>query len=399
MTIGSRLSALGATLFACALTAPFDSQGQSVLAQGPFDSRLPSALAQGRAGDAPQMAEAVFKNVQMLKGIPVDEFMDAMGMFSAALGYDCSSCHSKDISSNREAFAVATPLIQRARGMIAMTSNLNRMYFGGQPRVTCFTCHRGNYRPDAVPNLALQYGALIEDPNAMEIIPSREGTVDQLFDKYVKAVGGPQRVAALTSFTATGTYAGFNTGGGDVPIEIFARAPNQRATVVRMPDGEAVKTYDGRSAWAAEGWRPLPLLPLTGGNLLGARIDAIAQFPSAIRPAFAQWRLSSTIIDDNPVDILQGANPGELPVNFYFDESGLLIRMVRWNRTAVGPVPTQVDYSDYKEVAGVKLPFHIVVTWTDGQNTTTLKDVRPNVSIDPGRFTRPAPFQRRAIRN
>ena len=229
MTIGSRLAALGAVLVAGALTAPFDSQG-------------PSVLAQGRADDAPQMSDAVFKNVQMLKGIPVDEFMDTMGMFSAALGYDCSSCHSKDIASDRSAFAVATPLIQRARGMIAMTSNLNRMYFGGQPRVTCFTCHRGNYRPDAVPNLALQYGALIEDPNAMEIIPSREGTVDQVFDKYIKAVGGPQRVAALTSLTATGTYAGFNTGGGDVPIEIFARAPNQRATVVRMPDGEAVKT-------------------------------------------------------------------------------------------------------------------------------------------------------------
>ena len=376
MTIGSRLSALGVALFASTLTTV-------------------NVAGQAGSGPQPQMSEAVFKNVQMLKGIPVDEFMDAMGMFSAALGYDCSSCHSKEISSNRDAFAVATPLIQRARGMIAMTSNLNRMYFGGQPRVSCFTCHRGNYRPEAVPNLALQYGTLIEDPNAMEIIPSREGTVDQIFDKYLKAVGGPQRVAALTSFTATGTYAGFNTGGGDVPIEIFARAPNRRATVVRMPDGEAVKTYDGQSAWAAEGWRPLPLLPLTGGNLAGARVDAIAQFPAAIRPAFAQWRLSSTILDDEPVDILQGSNPGELPVNFYFDEDGMLVRTVRWNRTAVGVVPTQVDYSDYKDVAGVKLPFRTVVTWTDGQNTTTLKEIRPNVAIDAARFARPAPFTRK----
>jgi hypothetical protein len=347
---------------------------------------------------APQMSEQIFRNVQMLKGIPVDEFMDAMGMFSAALGYDCSSCHSKDIASDRDAFAVATPLIQRARGMIAMTANLNRMYFGGQPRVTCFTCHRGNYRPDAVPDLALQYGALIENPNAMEIIPSRTGTVDEVFNKYMEAVGGAARAAALTSYTATGTYAGFNTGGGAVPIEIFARAPNQRATVVRMPDGDAVKTFDGREAWASEGWRPLPLLPLTGGNLAGARLDALVQFPAAIRPAFAQWRLSSTIIDDEPVDILQGSNPGELPVNFYFDDEGMLIRTVRWNRTAVGTVPTQVDYSEYREVAGVKLPFRTVVTWTDGQNTIVLKDVRPNVPVDQARFARPAPFKR-AIRN
>jgi hypothetical protein len=325
--------------------------------------------------------------------------MDAMGMFSAALGYDCSSCHAKEIASDRDAFAVATPLIQRARGMIAMTNNLNRMYFGGQPRVSCFTCHRGHYRPELVPNLALQYGELVEDPNAMEIIPSRTGSVDQVFDRYMQALGGAARVAALTSLTATGTYAGFNTGGGDVPIEIVARAPNQRATSVRMPDGEAVKTFDGREAWAAEGWRPVPLLPLTGGNLIGARLDAIVQFPAGIRPAFAQWRVSSTIIDDKPVDILQGSSPGELPVNFYFDESGLLVRMVRWNRTAVGIVPTQVDYSDYREAGGLKLPFRTVVTWTDGQNTTVLKEIRPNVAIDASRFARPAPFKRNAIRN
>jgi hypothetical protein len=283
--------------------------------------------------------------------------------------------------------------------MIAMTNNLNRMYFGGQPRVSCFTCHRGHYRPEFVPNLALQYGELVEDPNAMEIIPSRTGSVDQVFDRYMQALGGAARVAALTSLTATGTYAGFNTGGGDVPIEIVARAPNQRATSVRMPDGEAVKTFDGREAWAAEGWRPVPLLPLTGGNLIGARLDAIVQFPAGIRPAFAQWRVSSTIIDDKPVDILQGSSPGELPVNFYFDESGLLVRMVRWNRTAVGIVPTQVDYSDYREAGGLKLPFRTVVTWTDGQNTTVLKEIRPNVAIDASRFARPAPFKRNAIRN
>jgi outer membrane lipoprotein-sorting protein len=38
------------------------------------------------------------------------------------------------------------------------------------------------------------------------------------------------------------------------------------------------------------------------------------------------------------------------------------------------------------------MPFHILVTWTDGQNTYELKDVQPNVAIDASRFARPAPF-------
>jgi hypothetical protein len=82
-------------------------------------------------------------------------------------------------------------------------------------------------------------------------------------------------------------------------------------------------------------------------------------------------------------------------VNFYFDDTGLLTRIVRWNRTAVGTVPMQFDYSDYRDVAGVKMPFHIVLTWTDGQNTIVLKEIQPNAGIGADRFARPAPFKAR----
>lgn len=354
-----------------------------------------AAAGQARPQQGPQMSETVFKNVQVLKGIPTDEFMDAMGMFSASLGYDCVSCHSPEIHTNREAFAIATPAIQRARGMIVMMNAINRGYFGGEPRVSCFTCHRAQYRPEFIPSLALQYGEVIFDPNSIRIIPEQRTSVDQVFDKYLQALGGRQRLASLTSFAARGTYEGFNTGGSPFPVEIFAKAPDQRTQIVRTPEGDAVKTHDGHSGWVAEGWRPLPLMTLTGGNLEGARLEAMTSFPASIRQAFSQWQVSSTTIDDRTVQLLQGTNAGQLPVNFYFDESGLLVRIVRWNRTAVGTVPTQIDYADYREVAGIKVPFRSMMTWTNGQNTIALSEVRPNVPIDAAQFARPAPFQRR----
>jgi hypothetical protein len=354
-----------------------------------------SAAGQAGPPQTPQMSETVFTNVQVLKGIPVDQFMDAMGMFSASLGYDCSSCHSAEIHTDRAAFAITTPMITRARQMLAMMNGLNAANFGGRPRVTCFTCHRGNPSPDDVPSLALQYGDLVDDPNRMAVLPVRNVSADQVFTKYIQALGGAQRLASLTSVVATGTYGGFNTGGGDVTIEIAARAPNQRTQVVRAPDGDAVKTYDGRNGWVAEGWRPLPLMALTAGNLEGARLEAITWFPAGIREAFSQWRVGATTIDDRPVQILQGTNAGQLPVNLYFDASGLLVRTLRWNRTAVGTVPTQTDYADYRDVAGVKMPFKLVVTWTDGQNTIALSEVRPNVAIDAARFSTPAPFRKK----
>jgi hypothetical protein len=190
-------------------------------------------------------------------------------------------------------------------------------------------------------------------------------------------------------------FTSFSTSGGEVPIEIYAKAPNQRAQVVHLPEGDSTKSYDGRNCWVAERWRPLPLMPLTGGNLASARLDALMSFPAGIQKAFSQWQLTTATIDDRPVQVLQGSNPGQLPVNLYFDDSGLLVRLVRWNKVAVGTIPAQIDYSDYREVAGVKMPFHIVVTWTDGQDLIELSNIRPNVAIDAARFAVPAPFKAR----
>ena len=350
----------------------------------------------GQTDQDAQVSERFFKNVQILKGIPVDEFMDTMGMFASSLGYDCVSCHSPEISRNRDAFAVDTPAIQRARGMIGMVNALNRSYFGGQPRVSCFTCHHGQDQPEFVPNLALQYGEIVFDPNSIRIVPDRQPVVDQVFDKYLQAVGGRQRLAGITGFVAKGTYEGSNTGAGSqYPLEVFVKAPNQRMQIIRAPGGDNTKTFDGKSAWVAERWRPLPLMALTGGNLEGARLEALSWFPAGIRQAFTDWQSSNTQIDNRVVQILQGSNKGSLPVNFYFDSAGLLVRIMRWNRTAAGTTPTQIDFSDYREVSGVKVPFQTIVTWTDGKDTIVLSEVSANAAIDANRFVRPAPFQPR----
>jgi hypothetical protein len=135
-------------------------------------------------------------------------------------------------------------------------------------------------------------------------------------------------------------------------------------------------------------------MELTGGNLEGARIEALTTFPATIKDAFTGWQVGSATIDDKPVQVLQGRSAASpLPVNFYFDQgSGLLVRSVRWNRTPVGTVPAQMDFSDYRDVSGVKIPFKIVITWTDGQNTIALNQVQANVPIDAAKFATPKPF-------
>jgi hypothetical protein len=347
-------------------------------------------LGVGLAGQAgappPPMAESVYLNVQVLKGIPVDQFNDTMGMFSSALLLDCVGCHDPKITSDPKAFATTTPRIQRARQMVVMMNALNRMYFGGQQRVTCFTCHGGDPQPEMSPSLRLQYGELVNDPSSFKFFPDLAAPpAEKILARYLDALGGAQRLAAFTSFTATGTYVGFDTSEQEVPLQVSARAPDRRT----LRAGDILWTHDGRRAWKFQPDTPIPLIELTGWSLTGSRIDAMTLFPAGLPKAFKEWQVGYADIDGRQVEVVRGTSPGESPVNLHFDESGLLVRLVRWTQTGAGPVPVQIDYSDYREVAGVKMPFHWVMTWTNGQSTIQLKDVRPNVAIDDARFGRP----------
>jgi hypothetical protein len=342
----------------------------------------------------PLMAEDVFKNVQLLKGISVKEFMDTMGFFSAATGMNCVDCHSAEGDSLAE-YAVDTPLKQTARKMILMVNMLNRGTFGGQRKVTCYTCHRATEHPEVIPSLLDQYSIAPDDPDKVEIPAGRASgqiSADQILDKYIQAIGGAPQIAKLTSFVAKGTYEGFDSFSEKVPIEVFANAPNQLTTIVHTQHGDNVSTYDGSHGWVAAADKLMRVLPLSGGDLEGAKIDGYLAFPSGIKQQF-KWRTGfpAVAIDDRSVQVIQEVGAGDPGAKLYFDnQSGLLVRQVRYSDTAVGVIPTQIDYSDYRDVAGVKMPFHWVMTWTDGKSTIELSEVQPNVHIDAAKFATPA---------
>ncbi len=359
--------------------------------------------AQGQTGSgraataAPRqvMAEDVFKNVQQLRGIPVSEFWDTMGFISAALGANCVHCHVESSLNSLEKFAEETPRKRRTREMIAMVNAINKTHFGGARVVTCNSCHNGGIRPEPVPSLLKQYSLPIEDPNAVESVAGTTGpSPTDVFNKYVAALGGTERLTGLTSFVAKGTYQGYDTYDQPVGYEVYARGPAQRTVIVHTQNGDNATVLDGRSGWVAAVDKPVPLLPLSPSELDGVQLDARLSFPATITAALTGWRASfpKTTIDDKDVQIVQGTGASGARIKLFFEDgSGLLVRAVRYTSTAIGTVPTQIDYSDYRDVLGVKMPFRTVITWTTGQATIELSDVQPNVPIDPARFAMPAP--------
>ena len=317
-----------------------------------------------------------------------------MGVFSAGLGLSCENCHTAS-SNNWALYAEDTPLKETARRMVRMMAEINEENFGGRQVVTCFTCHRGSTgKPLVVSSLNLLYSAPNPDELDVLVPPALPGgpTVEQILDRYVEAVGGAQNAAALTSYVARGTYSGYGPEGAPRPVEIYAKAPNQKTTVVRDPiSGDNTTTFSGTAAWHSAPFRPVDVLELHAAELESARVEAELTFPASVKQVFTGMRTSNDFINDRTVLVVQGFK-GAAIVTMYFDEeTGLLTRLVRSTPSPVGRLPIRIDYSDYRDVAGLQMPFRWTTTWLDGRSNFELTEVQPNVAIDDARFARPAP--------
>jgi photosynthetic reaction center cytochrome c subunit len=340
----------------------------------------------------PQMADDVFKNIKVLKGLTVDEFMGTMGLFSAALNVCCGDCHVGAGGSNPQ-WDKDPPRKLVARHMVEVMNKINKESFGGRQAVTCWTCHRGGTPPATTPAI----DAIYSDPVPMypDVLPQASAgavvpSADVIFQKYIQALGGDAALSKLTSYAGKGTSTTF---GADQinPAEIFAKGPDKYVTIVHQREGDMIRTYDGHDAWVV-----LPLTvtgeyQLTGSAAEGGKLDGELAFPGNIKSFFNTWRVSYPAnIDGHDVNVVQGSGPLGFIATFYFDkQTNLLLRMVRYATSAVGRVPTQIDYSDYRPVAGVMMPFKRTYGWVSGREEYTLTEIKPNVAVDDAKFVKP----------
>jgi photosynthetic reaction center cytochrome c subunit len=323
-----------------------------------------------------------------------------MGLFSAALAVCCGDCHTGAGTSNPKWDDDTPPKKKIARRMVTMVNNINKENFGGRSVITCWTCHRGSESPAQTPTIDAIYSS---SPNFVppDILPTAppktSGTppADEILDKYIQALGGADQLAKLTSYRLQGESLLFGAAGGD-KAEILAKAPGYIALEVHQKEGEMARTYNGR-----EGWVVLPLTvvkgyPLTDGALEGAKLVAEMAFPGGIKQYLTNWKVSyPATVDGKDVYVVQGTGPSNLLATYYFDkQSGLLNRLVYYADSAMGRVPTQIDYSDYRPVAGVKIPFKWTYGWVSGQEQYAFTDAQANAAIPDSAFNKPASAQK-----
>jgi Photosynthetic reaction centre cytochrome C subunit len=94
----------------------------------------------------PKPAEEVYKNIQVLKGVPASRVPAVMMFFSKSLGVDCSHCHIVNEFEKDD-----KPAKLMARRMLNMVHKINADNFPDKQLISCWTCHRGNVKPESFP--------------------------------------------------------------------------------------------------------------------------------------------------------------------------------------------------------------------------------------------------------
>jgi photosynthetic reaction center cytochrome c subunit len=353
----------------------------------------------GQAGNPAKgkTAGEVFKNVTTspLKGLTVDDFMGSMGVMAAALGFDCADCHT-GAGTDKVVWEDDTNRKKMARRMTEMVAVINKTNFGGTPLVSCWTCHHGKDVPATTIALDTLYGPPNEEKDDIIAKDDTQPAATAILDKYIEALGGAQKLAGLKSFVATGTQGGYVQVKGGGQFEIFAKAPDQRTVRVTYKDapdrGNQTRSFNGTEGWTTTPRALLGEYQVTGTELDGLHFDALLAFPGQIKQALTDLRVGfPDTINGQDVVVVQGRGPKNLLVTLYFDkQSGLLVREIRYGRTPIGRVPSQVDYSDYRAVDGIKFPFQYKFSWLDGRDNYQLTDVKINVPIEATRFGKPS---------
>jgi hypothetical protein len=273
------------------------------------------------------------------------------------------------------------------RMMLAIDSDKNS--FDGNREVTCYSCHRGSPTPAAIPVIAseaqpkqdLIRAATPEAENLSVNSPS----ADEIIGNYIQALGGATAIEKITSRKESGAT---TLGGKTVAVEILDQYPEKQAVVRHMAGGDSVTAFNGREGWSAMPGHPAR--DMHREELDAAQMDADLHFPLHFKSLFDELRVDyPEKIGTREAYVLFANRNGLPPVKLYFDEqSGLLVRVVRYADSPLGLDPTQIDYADYRDAGGVETPFRWTVAEAHESSTIQLEQVQQNVPIDNATFVK-----------
>ena len=336
---------------------------------------------------SPQKASEVYKNLQLLQDIPANQVHATMRFISGALGVGCAYCHQQGVWE-----VDSKPEKARAREMIQMVFDINKRMFDERLHVTCATCHLGKVEVDNM-SAVVDRTEPLEESNPATLnqnpdLPSGE----QVFDKFIAALGGADAIQRITSRVQKGTVTAERPDrpSSRSPIEIYTQAPDMRSIVTRQQNGTTRTFVNGLTGFLVVGDREPE--DLTLGEIDVAKIEDTLYLARRGKQVLIELKvLREQKVGDRDVYAVFGRTEDLQRIWLYFDkESGMLLRTLHYHATGLGRIPAQIDYLDYHTVDGVKVPYRWVVSQARGRRYTyEIDEVEQNVPMEASLFQVP----------
>ena len=346
------------------------------------------------AQSADQKMEDVFENITHLRGLRADQLIPTMVYFEAALGVGCGYCHE---GNNTQRDLDDNPKKDIAREMIDMVTAINEN-FEGEQAVTCFTCHNGRAEPIGTPNVTGESlpVALGEDYIATLPAEAPEPTISagQVLDKYLAAFGGMAAFQKVPSLTATGTVTQLRTGrpfpGNQ--IEITSKVPGMQVIATQAGQNQNLAAYNANDAWSKAGNNNAAASDLRAALADAMKLEDVFNLPVQLKQLLIDPQIGRPeVIKGREMHVVTGHTENLPRVDAYFEkENGMLARLVYFIETPVGSYPTQIEYRDYRDVEGRKVPYSWVISHVRNREYTwAMRQVRA-ADVDDATFARPA---------
>ena len=375
-----------------------------------------------RAGGPPPLT-----NLQVLpKDSTREQVQTTMAAFTAALGVQCNYCHVQGQNDLDD-----KPTKKTARQMMKMVDQVNTTFFDGKPGVSCASCHNGRAKPPRTAPLAIDMtpeqaaaaaagrgrggqggpggGGAPGAPGGQgrggpPEPPAPTETVDQIVDKYVQALGGAQAVQNAKTRVMTGTQTTRDLVSTNITVQ-EKNTGQYRIDIASQPNA-TIRATNGTAAWAVGGGGGRGGDPAAPRDLAGFQMQQglrLADFalPLHIKERYTALQVNKAYetINGRPVVVISGAPYPNVTEQLSFDrETGLLLRRAIVTGSGgtgfnIMNLGEQIDYSDYRDVGGIKVP-HTVRHSTWNQVTTEkFADVKINAPVADEVFAKPAPKQ------
>jgi hypothetical protein len=271
-------------------------------------------------------------------------------------------------------------------------------------QVTCYTCHRGQEHPQNMPTLPLAASGHEPAPAATPTpahgaagahaehgaAAAAQPTVQQVYEKYLAAVGGQAAAAKFQTQILKGTVA--QSQDRNATFEVTTKAPDKYLLVVKTPQGSMWRGLTGSTGWTANpqrGTRELGPTELVEARRVADLFGLVKFTPSSTMRVAGRRKLN-----DRDVIVVVDRASETVQRRYFFDaETGLLTRLVTLTDALLNNLPEQIDFEDYRDVDGAKVPFVVRVSAIDTFNSYTraVTEVLHGVPVEDRLFDMPPP--------